>query len=1116
MSYLFFKNPKIEISYSKHYSFAVFGMNHAAFFGNDHIYYLPVEDKESIEASLNFYYDFVMNDAVFPVFDGASFSYVKSDDKRVIGQILGLPDELFSSLDRSKDILSQLHFANDLKRLKKTVYQEQYRSLERKYFCDDFRRYCLTKGIFFPYEETKPFVLDDHSLFPVYIDEKHLPKNLKALIEEGNSERFLIDFFSFHYDDAFARNRKAFDSYSFRRRVSYFVNGKFDSELSDLNKEESFRKNYALVLRRYLASIINYLYDQYCFEVLNKVTTKVSYLTPCKVFGKEGNLYAISSFNGERYTKDFKNYFFDKKDYDLIYSLRKKEYYLGESLLSLYAKLGLPYQGYRFLKEKKAQSVDDILTLLPFRERKTEESNYLSVKRFDLFYSYLPEEKEHRYVFSYRRLLKNGVFCYASKPLFEYSPDNQITIVIDDKVNRENTSLGFLDKKDEKLSSWPLSSYLIARERTHDSLLKEKLVQMDERSNNSALYEFYRLFHQTTLRQALSILSAEYGLSLALDEKRKDFFFYLLSYPFLAVEPLFRNEARENKDITSLRQLDGKPDAKDRYEPNLPYPYVSYGKLCYSFRKTRFGKAYLCSCSRKAVENRIDYLLKTIKPNSVEKYSKRISQIGLPDNIISQLNPFNPDLKSQIPYKDGLCHLCNSSTPSYYECRDEKTDALYNIYFTYIRAKASEHGVYWIPTLNEDFDKYEDFPLKMFHLDKNKIEPILKPYIQKDRKSIISLLSSFFGPDFFYSSNFGAFSAFRSRPEDLGRNQNLLSLLGGLSTIGPVVLRLFYTYAKRAMAYGVERSSSFLSSDETPFARNIDYNPKLPHPYVFLGRHYNAYADDAFGKNLAFCLCEKETRRKERKYSLKRFDFSVIPAEFRASVLLGLVGLPYSVVLSLQDVDLSLTSVDELLERIPFKESICRRCLNITHCAYLDVFTKALPLKENSRAEYTFAVNGRLRDGFAFVTSNPISYLVYQKDHHYDLSSDYDPLLPCLNRLDDSVPEAVFSFFVPGEDKLKDYLYDYQKKALGNAEISAYASGIILDTYKRDNKCILKFINSISETNYRDNLITCFPDVSNIRSEIQENVFQSRIGFFTFLYEKLVLKYVEKEKRIGR
>lgn len=1119
MSYHFFKNEKIELGYSKRYSYALFGINHAAFFSDEQIYYLPIEDKESIKASLSFYKDFVSKDAVFPIYDGTNFSYVQSDDARVLKQILGLPDLVFDSLDLTKDILSQLHFSDDLSRLKKMVYQEKYGSLNKKYFCDDFRRYCLTRGIFFPYEETKPFITDETSLFPVYIDENRVSPDLEDLILTANSDRFLIDFFSFRFDDNFARERKAFDSYSFRRRVSYFINGKFDSELSDLNKNSKFRKAYALVLRRYLASRINYLYDQYCFHVLNKVTTKVSYLTPSKVFGKEPNLYAISSFNGERYTRDGKHYFFDQNDYGLIFSLRKKNYFVGENRLSLYAKLGLPYAGYQFLKDKKADSVAKIFSFLPFEERKSSESYYLSVKRFDLSYSYLPEEEEHHYVFAYRRLLKHGVFYHSSKNLFEFDPDNQVTIQIDGNTSRAGTPLSFLDDQISFLSSWPLSSYLIKKAMTHDSALKEKLSIIDERSQGTALYEFYRLFHQTTLKQALSILSAEYDLCFAFDSALMDFFFYLLSYPFLAVGSLFREEARKNKDFFSLRTLDGNKESKDRYEPNLPYPYVSYGKLCYSFRKTRFGQAYVCSCRKKAIENKIDFLLqsKKYKKEPHIGYTKLIQQIGLPDNIVAQINPRNADIKSQIPYEDRLCHICNHSTPSYYEGRDEQVNAVYNVYFTYIRARAAENGVYGIPSLLEDTDGADVLPSNWLRIDEKKINPILKPYIRRDKKSLVSLLSAFFGPDFFYTSNFMSFQQFRKRGEfRLSSVDSLLPLLNSFTSIAPIFLRLFYAYSKRTLAYGIARSTSFLSSDETPYARNRDYNPNLPHPYVFLGRHYNAYADDPLGKNLAFCLCDKETRRKERNSSLQRFDFSSIPTEFQTSVLLGLAGLPYPVILSLQDVDLSLTSVDELREKIPFKESICRRCLDITHCAYIDAFTKSRPLKEKALAEYTFAINGRLHDGFRFVTSDPLQFLTYHKDHLYDLSSEYDSLLPCIHRLDTTIPEVLFSYFVPDADKLKDELYEYQKKAEGNAEISTYASGIRIDTYKKDNKCLLKFVSSISEKNYRDNLLECFPDVKNIRPEILDNVLQSRLGFFTFLFEKLVRKYVEKEKRIGR
>ena len=108
MGFLNYKQPKRNISFRSDYRKAVFGLFHVAFIDNNNQVLLPEEDRESIKAALDFYSYRILKRSQYPVYDGKSFVMRDSQDKEVLNQVLGLPEEVFMRLDITKEILPQL------------------------------------------------------------------------------------------------------------------------------------------------------------------------------------------------------------------------------------------------------------------------------------------------------------------------------------------------------------------------------------------------------------------------------------------------------------------------------------------------------------------------------------------------------------------------------------------------------------------------------------------------------------------------------------------------------------------------------------------------------------------------------------------------------------------------------------------------------------------------------------------------------------------------------------------------------------------------------------------------------------------------------------------------
>lgn len=1130
MGYTFYQDQKLNISFRSNYRQAVFGIFHVAFLDNDDHLILPQEDRESILCALSFYQERVLKRPTYPVYDGKGYYPKASSDPEVLNQILGLPKQLFNRLDTSKDILSQLTFKEGLKDLKKEVYLSMAKKTNKKWFVDDFYMYCLTKGIFFYYEETQPFIEQTVSMLPVFIDEKRLPTYLKKLYREAKCERFIIDYLRTTVDEKTLGTMKKLDKFSLERRLSYFVNDDFDQEIADLDIGLECKRRYTAFLKQYLVSLINVLYDDYCFEVLNQVTTKLSYLSISKLQTNR-DIYALSSYQADMYSFDKKTFFFAKDDKPFIKAnfveLQKKGIV---DTLSLYQSLGLPFEGYQYVRKLVKPSVNDFLKALPFVGGITKSERYLSAKRYDKYYAYLSDAKEHRTSFLNRLLGNQGVHILTDKALLELDDETKVNLLVFKAKRCEPLDLIF-DGKDFSLEERVLPSYLFSHNQYENQELEQMLHDLDDLSQKKAGFMFFRSLSSASIHQAVDSVLYELGYQPKNSTKLLDFFHFFFYYPLRIMESRYRNQALAEGDTYSLMALDGMPKRMETFEPNLPYPYVTYGSLCYSFRQSYFSQAYICSSEKDAIEYRYDYLKRTYdklnkKARVEERNSYILENLGLPNNVSSTID-VSKDILPQIPYQDHICHHCLGAQPSYYEKVDDNEAELYNVYLTYIRANASRHGVYFSDPLTNDFEFthfMESIRNGTYHsllcFDKDKVDPILLPYLDVTPKMIVSMMAGFFGDDMEYDD----FLSDVVRFADLGGTVIKKILFDCtpeyyqyIFEFMSVFTRLVYVYKMIELSYSFYVSNDIVSEGECEFCLNMDYNRRLPYPYVILGSVYNAYTDDLKKGEYYFCNCERDSMKKFITRYLQAFQEQPVSKEYTTAVVLGLTGLPFLVINSVADYDLALEGVDGLMNRLKFRDSICRRCTGINHCAYDDPFRKAFPFKDNMQADYAFAINRLAHDGMRILSDSSLLTLQYQPGYHYALNGYFDPKIPIFSYGDGDTPLKLYTALVPGKEKISSLLYEFANKNPGNAEAIAYASGVILDTYTRDKEVFLHFVEAMpSNQTLRDSVLKFFPEVERVREPFVNIAIEAILGFITYLVEQFIYGYAMEESHIGR
>ena len=1123
MSIASLEEEVIDIPFRSDYQKAVFSLFHVAYIDrNDHAY-LPMEDKESIKEALKFYQQRILGHT-YPVYDGKSFSYRDATDTKVLFQVLGIPERIFSTLDLSKDILSQLPFVGGTAKLKDRCYHILAKKTGKKWFSDEFRLFCLAKGFFFLYDETKPFMEERGIPLPVFIDEEKLSGIYLKLYQSADSSRFAIDILGKEDDEAFNQEMKRLDSFSLDRRIAYFVNHTSDREISDLMLDAGFKKRYESVLRKYVASLINCLYDDFSLNVIGISTGKLSFLTYNKIRVKR-KVYSLSSYQADMYSLDNEHFFFANLEKERIIQLISEEYERNpkESILSFYARLGLPFEGFASISDLKDFTKEDVLSRLPFDDFPMEEI-YLSCKRFDGFYSYLSSSSQHAYCFDRRVLFDQGII-YESLDAVYLRKDIPLTLKVEERSRDSMFSL--FDEK-RNLHEEILPSY----EMVHGSgdSLRKLLKKIDEMSSSSALLFFYSLFSQKkTFLEAYDRFLKEYDIQESSSQELEDFLFYTLNFPFRIAEEKTRVDAILHSDKLTLVALDNLYRNEETYEPCLPSPYVTFYWGAYSFRKDYFSKPCLCSCQKEAVSARIGYfasLYDRFHTNGTPEEKNRyiLDFLELPEDI-EDLIDLSKDILPQIPFKDHVCHICNHATPSYYG--EGQEDIPEKVFLTYIRSNAALKGLFYDGADNPDsaltmfFDdlKAEDYHC-ILHFDRKRIDPILLPYINVSRRMIASLIASFFPDSCGYDEFYFALERFLSLGDETIRRllfecdkkdypliyQNLM-----------IFTRLVYIYRRLELAYSLYVSQDIVSPDETGYSMNLDYNGALKHPFVHLGHSYCAYSDNPCDGKYYLCSCDKKSLAEFGNKYLELYEKKHFSEDCKTALILGLLGLPYLVVLKYSGYSLENHHIEPLLDKMDFENGICRKDASAAIASYHRPFEKSYPFQSDLDAEYDFAINGMMHDSFLILSNLPLKNIHFDPEYVYPLDMDGDDLLPVIDYPTERVPESIFTYFVMGKDKLKDFLYDFSLLNKGREEANAYASGIIMDTYFENDRVFLNFyFPEEPDGSLLDRVLACFPQTKRIRKEFMDAVIQQILGFMTYLCQKLIERYVLMEKHIGR
>ncbi len=1124
MSILNSKEETLSIRFRQDFKKASFGFFHVAFLDNHDNVVLPMEDKDSITEAMWFYENRILKRRNYPVREDGKFIPYDPRDKKVLEQVLGLPKEAFQKLNINKDIVAQIHFQDGLSDLKKECYVLANEKSGRKWFSDDFRLYCLKKGFFFLYDETKPFMNEKETILPVFIDERLLDEKYLTLYKQATSERFAIDFPG--KDDTGKTNEmmRKFDSFSFDERLSFFVNGDEDERMPET--DISFREKYTFLLKEYLSCLINALYDDYCFTCLNKVTEKLSFLSVSTIHS-ERDIHSISSYLADMYSLDKKNYAFameDKKRIELMVR-RRLQNRNDDDMLSIYASLGLPYEGFAYVKDLKDITVENIISHLPFISIGHGEI-YLSSKRYDTFYSYLSGEETHKEAFCRRLLLDEGIsydgFTYANR-----RNDAKITIRIDD-MERKDSLKRLFDIKGGCTFSEILSAYQMNRNGQIESDVVKAIYDLDEMSCNEGLYTFYHIFDGSPFEQIVSMLLMKYDRQSLYSDDLLDFLWYVLCYPFVITEHDYRIEAMTRKDTLSLLVLDGLSKEGETYEPNLPYPYVTFGKSAYSFRKQYFSTPVFCSCQKEALKKRYDYYSNIAGRNLSKEERNRfiLDHMLLPNDVIESID-LKKNIFSQLHFEDHVCHLCNHTQPSYHESIDDNHEARHNVFMTYIRSRAAEHGVFFDEAISYDFDfgkivskvdKGEYHSLISF--DRNHIDSILLPYINISKKTIISLLCYCFPDEITYDDFYNEIAAF-SKLDDKTINDIIfdckpaqLIMIFQFMNIFP---RLIYIYKMLEISYALYLSRDIVPASESQFCMNIDHNPSLRHPFVLLGSYVNAYCDSLNDTHYYICDCEKDSLiRFGTRYS-EIYDEKKMSPEIKTPVILGLLGLPYPVILKYQDYDLVNNSVKSLMDMMDFGPSICRRCSSIPHSAHDEFCMRVFPFREDLNAEYHFAKNMMMHQGFRPVSDKPINEIIFRPEYRYDLNAVSDPNIPFFEVAIDDVPEALFTYFIMPKDKLRTLLEDFSSLSNDSIEANAYSGSVILDSCFQDDNCIFDFVMDVSfRQSLKEKVFSHFPQMERVRKEFVNDVCQQILGFITYLFEKFFLRYAQIESHTGR
>lgn len=1125
MSYSLLKVEDFPLTGFKEYRKAIPGLYHIAFVDNEYNLFLSIDDKKSIEASLSFY-NLMKEKGIktYPLYINNGYKNISIDKIEVVKEILGLPDLILDKLDFKKDIISQLNFKNKIFELKKYAYKNMYDKIKRKWYVDDFKCYLLINGIFFMQDETIPFIDKNDNSLPVLIDEKNASKLVKQLISDVNSTLLYLEY---NDDiDIDINKMKEYDVFSFSNRVDYFINNLYDEKIANISSDNYFKEKYSKILRRYLASIINYLYDDYSKNVLFIDTSKKSIMTKNKV----EKYYVVSSLNSEMYSLDDINYFYPLRNKDYLIKLYD-EYKAFKDPLLIYKKLELPYVGYNDFKNALKSSKKNPFLTFEYLDIDVL-SDYSSIKRSGLLYNLTLENDNHNKLFILREMKKQGIIYTGY--------DNKV-LELEDKI-----SIDFVDEniddvlkpifdQEAKLSDIPFTCYKSMVYQYIDSeSLFASLNEIDRISENKAMHYFYHHLTYQSLKDNLESFCKFYNINLDI-EANYSFFSFLISLPLYILEEKYKNIAFINQNYYLIDKMDEDNVVGETFEIGLPYKYVNYSRIAYTFRKTPTSFPYFCSCQKEAIFNLLNYFYSTKKVKTCGYYNANIEFIKeykIPDVLIPYLNLDKP-LFDQFKFKDNLCHLCNHKEPSYYEeniiSGKYKTNTIFE---TYIHSIGCKNNIFSDTVIiQEEFNKKIDnsmdgkdnLPIVSYNIKPSNMPTLLRPYFNLSGLELATLLITTFSvnigtPDFDYGVIEISKLSKKEVEERLFSSKYKNYKDDSIRNNVEIFPRLRFVYSIISLAYKFKLAENIIPFLDERVCLDIDYNPKLKHPYVYLGKNFNAYSDDDKGDNYYFCSCDKEAIFKTVETMSEMFiGFENDDKNLRTIALLAISGLPYLVIKKF----INYQDYKDVLKDLVFEDKICRRCLNENHAAYLFPFLKALPYKDEMEADYAFIKNFLAKDGIYFADDYDLSKVKYEPTYFYNLRTNFDYLLPPMfvNKTSDDTPNSLYRFLSMNETNLQNYLFDFISKSEDDKTNLAVFNNLMIKNFKLDNNFIYKILSNaflLQNSDFKNVIDKYMPSLKSKEDNITYPIYNDILGFFTYLLEIYFSNCALNEKRIGR
>lgn len=1116
-----FLYPEKELSLDSYpiYKKAYFGLHTIFFLDEQNNIYAPLSEKAGIESLNQFYKKHIIHLNFYPVYNGKSFSYKKGSEVDTYQYVLGIPNTIFKMFDLKKEIPEQIIFKEDLESLKKTCYQDIYADYNKKWYCDDFKLYAAKKGFFFLYDESKDF-LKEHFL-PIYFSQENMSPFFKDLLSSYSSKRLVIDFLNNETDTELLKFLERFDKFNLEEITYYFINHQYDRRIAEACSFSPYISTLVNATKRFLIAIINSLYDDYCLKELKIDTNKKSIFTPASIFENK-SLYSYSSYNGEVFTNDNKTFFFNIADKNKLKNMIQDIKNLEKDIppLLIYARLGYPYLGYKMIEDKINNN--DLISLLPFKEI-TYDDAFLAYKRYSKDYTYSPFNTEHLLTYYTRSLLDYGI-KYTER---EDNNEKRITIRVF-KCKRKGLLKEIFDNPTCSLYEHYYYQYCLENDLNDNPFIKEFLRILDKVSSYTACSYFFSSFSDTTLKETVDNLLTYFSLDKYIGRKEiYSLFDYIKQSLLIYVEDEIRKKALKEHDLLVLTTLDGIIKNEDNYEIESIYPYVDYGFSYCSFKKTYFSTPYICSSQKESLEKRGMFFKEQYEkyhPDEEDVRNKNqyiAEKLGLPSDVTCTLF-INQDILPQIKYLDDISHLKQSIEP---QCQEAFSFEIKELtpYSPYIIAEASKYGLHITDSFDDYIDKITEAIEKhqfygALNIDRRYISSEFLPYLDMTVPKAIALLCSAISVDVSIDIHLA------NLEENLGDDETLNEILFNMKEKDytileknyPLYLDLFRIYYLLATTYAIEVSKKIIPSLKDLPLRTHDKIEGLPYTYVYYGRNFNAYKQDG-DNNYYFCSCDKQGIRK----MIELFDAEIydeVSPKTKIAYLLSAAGLPYHVIIDVLNNDFTRFNIDEVMNCLHFKEHICRRCVNINHPALFLFFYVLLPLKDGKNAEYVFIRNQMIKDGFYMTPFVDLANVHFDPNYHYHLEDYNDEMIPTYVSLTSGTPEKIFTSFILEENEMHNIIFDYLNLFKSDSQTKINLSTILNESYRINHSIFLAYymnINKGFETLATYTLKT-FPILYYKKYPNHEKLINGLLGFLTYLIEKMIDRYVQKEMMIGR